>query len=172
MSRVAARTAPLVSALIADDLLSRILPGAKELVVSDVEVIGQLAYLAAEIDLDEDTDERFMLEALNPGLWRLIGVAPQPIVPISPVPLDREERGGWLRELVPQLTSRDARELAYVAAYLVVVADLELAPIESTLLGELERALAIAPARASELAVAASRALTEPDVEPEIAATD
>lgn len=146
-----------------DDFLRRVLPSATQLAVSDLEVIGQLAFLTAEIDLDEDRDERRMLAALNRNLWHLIGRPPEPIVPISPLPIDREERARWIRELVPQLTTDDARELAYVAAYLTVVIDLELAPIESELLDELERALGIEHARAEQLAGAAARMLTPLD---------
>lgn len=148
-----------------DDVLHGILPGAPQLAVSDVEVIGQIAFLTAEIDLDESIEELAMLQALNRSLWRLIGAEPQPIIPISPLPVDDEERARWLRELVPQLTSGDARELAYAAAYLAVVSDLELAPVEIVLLGELQRALGLDGTRAVELAEAAARTLTALDQE-------
>ncbi len=139
--------------LLDEDCLRRILPNARELVVSDVEVIGQLAFLAAEIDFDEEPEEGPALDALNRSLWRIIGAEPQPVIPISPLPLpnDREQRARWIRELVPQLTSRDAREVAYVAAYLMAVADLQLAPVESELLDELQRALDIDDQRATDL---------------------
>lgn len=148
-------------ARIDEDCFQRILPTATSLAVSDVEVIGQLAYLTAEIDFDEDVDERWLLGALNRALWHTIGAPPQPIIPISPLPIDREERARWIRELVPQLTTRDARELAYATAYLTVVVDLELAPIESELLGELQRALEIDDPRAHEISGAAAWVLTE-----------
>ena len=146
-----------------DDFLRRILPTATRPTVSDVEVIGQIAYLTALIDLDDDRDEGRMLGALARNLWHLLGAPPQPIIPISPLPIDREERAAWIRELVPQLTTPEARELAYVAAYLTVVIDLELAPVESELLEELERARGIGRQRATELAEAASRMLTSLD---------
>lgn len=146
-----------------DTCLRRILPSATRLAVSDVEVIGQIAFLTREIDLDEDEDEGALLEALSRNLWHLLGAAPEPIIPISPVPTDDEERARWIAELVPQLTSRDARELAYACAYLTVVIDLELAPTESELLEELQRALGIPDERASEIADAAARVLTDLD---------
>lgn len=148
-----------------DDCLRRILPDATDIAVSDVEVIAQLAFLTAEIDLDEDVDEGRLLDVLNRNLWRIVDATPRPIIPISPLPIDREERTAWLRELVPQLTTRDARELAYVAAYLTVVIDLELAPVESELLSDLQRALRIDDQRTAELGEAASEVLTALDHE-------
>lgn len=145
-----------------EDFLSRLLPSAR-LSVSDVEVIGQLAFLAAEIDLDEDVDELHVLVALNRGLWRIVGRPPALITPISPVPIDREERARAINELVPRLTTVDARELAYVVAYLVIVIDLELAPVEGDLLGELEAALELEPGRAEQLALAGATMLTALD---------
>lgn len=146
-----------------DNFLRRFLHADTELAMSDVEIIGQLAFLTAEIDLDEDRDEHRMLDALNRSLWQLIGRDPEPIIVISPLPIDREERARWIRELVPQLTSDDAREIAYVAAYLTAVVDIELAPRESELLTELQRALDIEPDRADELVRTAAQALTPPE---------
>jgi len=143
-----------------DNSLHTVFPQASDLAVSDVEVIGQLAFLAAEIDLDEDVLERPILDVINRGLWAQTGKPPQPIIPISPLPLDREERVRWLRELVPQLTSAHARDLAYLAAYVVVVIDLELAPVESEFLTDLQLALGIDDDRAAELRDSAVRAIT------------
>ena len=145
--------------------LRRILPATTDITESDVEVIGQIAFLTAEIDFDEDSDERRLLDVLNRSLWYLFGASPRPIIPISPLPLDREERIRWLQELVPQLTSRDAPEVAYAAAYLVIVSDFELAPVESELLDELQRALGIDDERAEEISEAAGRVLTALDEE-------
>lgn len=146
-----------------DNFLRRFLHPETELAMSDVEIIGQLAFLTAEIDLDEDRDEHRMLDALNRNLWQLIGCDPEPIIAISPLPIDREERARWIRELVPQLTSADAREIAYVTAYLTAVVDYELAPLESELLAELRLALDIEPERADELVRTAAEALTPPE---------
>lgn len=148
-----------------DDCLRRVLPDATDLAASDVEVIGQIAFLAAEIDFDEQPEENWLLDVLNRGLWHIVGAPAKPITPISPLPIDREERLRWLRELVPQLATRHARELAYATAYLVVVIDLELAPVESALLVELQHALGIDNGRAEEIAELASRMLTSLDEE-------
>ncbi len=148
-----------------DHRLRRLLPDAPDLTASEVETIGQLAFLTAEIDFDEEPEESSLLDTLNRSLWQMIDEAPKPIAPISPLPLDREERIDWLRKLVPRLTTTHARELAYVAAYLVVVIDLELAPIEGALLRELQHGLGIDDERASELSLAASRRLTPLDDE-------
>ncbi len=146
-----------------DNFLRQFLLPETQLALSDVEIIGQLAYLTAEVDLDEDRDEHRMLDALNQNLWHLIGREPEPIIVLSPLPIDREERIRWLRELVPQLTSNGARELAYISAYLTAVVDFELAPLESELLIELQRALDIDPERADELVRRAAQAMTPPE---------
>jgi hypothetical protein len=149
-----------------DDCLRRVLPTATDLAASDVEVVGQIAFLTAEIDFNEDPEENWLLGALNRSLWRMIGEPAKPIAVVSPLPIDREERLKWIRELVPRLTTTHARELAYATAYLVVVIDLELAPVESALLLELQHALGINNDRAEEIAEVTSRMLTPLDVEP------
>lgn len=156
-----------------EDCLRRVLPAATDLAASDVEVIGQIALLTAEIDFNEEADERSLLNVLNRSMWRLIDAPPRPITPVSPLPIDREERIGWLRKLVPRLsqTTPHARELAYATAYLVVVIDRELAPVESELLRELQRALGLDDERAEEIAEVASRAVT-PGEEPDVSSVD
>lgn len=148
-----------------DDCLRRVLPTATDLAASDVEVIGRIAFLTAGIDFHEEPEENWLLDALNKSLWHMIGEPAKPIVPVSPLPIDREERIRWLRELVPQLSTPHARELAYATAYLVVVIDRELAPVESALLIELQHALGITNERAEEIAELASRMLTSLDEE-------
>jgi len=68
----------------------------------------------------------------------------------SPLPLDREETQGWLDRLVPAL-GPGARELAFVLAYVVVVSNVELAPVEVRFLAALQQALGLPDDRAAEL---------------------
>ncbi len=143
-----------------DDALRRLLPDGTDLTAADVETIGRIALLTAEIDFDEDPEESSLLERLNQRLWEVIGAPAKPVAVVSPLPLDREERMRWIRELVPRLTSTYARRLAYATAYLVVVVDHEISPIESALLGELQRALGLDDERAERIAELAAEILT------------
>src|SRR5690606_19233716 len=79
---------------------------------------------------------------------------------VSPLPIDDEERFSVIRRLSAQLTSRGARELAYVMAYLLAAADVELAPVEARFLDDLQRALAISDERAADLVATTAEAAT------------
>lgn len=130
--------------------------------VDEIRAVLKTAYLAAEIDLDEDPEEIASLESAAQMLWELAGYAPEgvPIVSPLPLPIDHEARLERLREIASELGSTEARELAYSMAYLSTVADLELAPVESTLLDELRRVLGIAQDRAAELVETAAETMT------------
>ncbi len=139
-------------------------PDAPGLVLTQGEAraIVQVLYLALEADLDEDSDEMTLFRALNTQVSELAGVSALTDPPLRRVPMDDEERGARVRELAGQLGSRASRELAYMLAYLVIVTDLALAPIESTFLGELRRAFGISESRAGDLATEASATVTPP----------
>lgn len=62
-----------------------------------------------------------------------------------------EERAARIATLVRQLPTTGARDLAFALAYLLIVVDLELAPIEDSLLRQLQRELTIPGDRASDL---------------------
>jgi len=117
----------------------------------EIRAVVHLAQLAAWIDLEDDPAERALVRALTYRLCTWGDLAMTGIPPLSPVPLDAEERAARIAMLAHQLDTRAARELAFVLAYLVIVVDLELAPVEGDLLEQLQHALAIPPARAGEL---------------------
>jgi hypothetical protein len=129
---------------------------------AEAEAIIGIAYLALEADLDEDSDELADFELLKQRISALAVVAPVAVAPISPIPLDDEERASHLRELANQLPRKLSRELAFAVAYLLVVADLALQPVESTFLDQLQRALGIDDTAASVLAESAAEAVTPP----------
>jgi hypothetical protein len=137
-------------------------PRASSLEPRDVRTILQIAYLTAEIDLDEDPDELELLKAAGQMLWEFAGYAPEdvPIVSPLPLPIDQEARRARVLELVSELTSREARELAYTIAYLFTVEDLYLAPVESELLDDLRHGLGIERDRATELITTAATIVT------------
>ncbi|HEX2692357.1 MAG TPA: hypothetical protein VHN14_37375 [Kofleriaceae bacterium] len=126
----------------------------------ELRAIVQLAQLAAWIDLDDDPAERTLVQALTKRLCAWGGLAMDSITVLSPVPTDDEERTARIAELARQLTTSGARELGFVLAYLVIIVDLELAPVESALLEQFQDGLAIPRARADDLVEAISRIVT------------
>lgn len=129
----------------------------------EIETVLATVQLAASVDLDDDPAEQTLLGTLTRRLCALGGLSVESIRPLSPIPMDGEERAARIAALAPQLVTSGARDLAFVLAYLLIVVDLELAPIESALLDGLQRGLAIPRARASELAEAAARIVTPPE---------
>jgi len=117
----------------------------------EIRAVVQLVQLASWIDLEDDPAERTLVRALTYQLCSLGDLAVNSIPLLSPVPLDAEERAARVAMLAHQLDTSAARDLAFVLTYLVIVVDLELAPVESDLLGELQHALGIRPTRAGEL---------------------
>jgi hypothetical protein len=126
----------------------------------EVRTILQVAQLAAEIDLDDDPAELALLRSLTTRLCTATGVALDRFPLLSPIPTDDEERAAQIAALVRRLPTTGARDLAFALAYLMVVSDLELAPIENALLQQLQRALTIPPERASDLIDAIARIVT------------
>jgi hypothetical protein len=127
---------------------------------TQVRAIVRTGYLAAEIDLDEDSDERATLDGIGEQLSRVANLPIEPIPLVSPLPLDDEDRRTRIRELAIELTTRGARELAYVVAYLLAVADVELAPAETRFLADLQTTLRIDDDRAADLVATAAMAAT------------
>jgi hypothetical protein len=153
MSNVTAETLPDVyRATVADRALTR----------EEVRAILKLSFLSCEIDLRATPGERALLDTINATLWRLAGQEPEPppIVSPLPVPEDREGRRARIRTFAAALPSSGARELAYSLAYLFVVGDHALAPVEGEYLEELRSELSIDDARADALALAAAKVIT------------
>jgi tellurite resistance protein len=134
--------------------------GSDGLLPEDVRSILRLAYLTAEIDFDEDIAEREALQEVAGCLWDVAGSDAQAIEPVSPIPLDGEERSALIHRLAAELPTRGARELAYVTAYLLATSDLELAPIEGRFLEELQDALGLDDDHAADLAASAAESVT------------
>lgn len=120
----------------------------------EARAIMKIAYLAAEIDLEEDLEESATLNDLAEPVWAAADMPPEPIPIISPLPLpiDIEERMRVARWLTGELQSQGARELAYVYAYLLAASDRALRRIESNFIDELQHLLEISDDRASDLA--------------------
>jgi hypothetical protein len=126
----------------------------------EIRAVIQFVQLAASIDLDDDPGERRLVHVLMHRLCAWGGFAVDSVPPLSPVPTDDEERAARIAGLTPLLITHGARDLAFVLAYLVIIVDLELAPIESALLEQLQHELAIPNARAGDLIDAIARIVT------------
>lgn len=134
--------------------------GAQPLGPSELRTLLQVIQLAAEIDLDEDPAEMTLLRSLTNQLCAATGITLDRFPVLSPIPTDDEERAAQLAALVQQLPTTGVRDLALALAYLMIVADLELAPVEDALLQQLQRGLTIPSDRASCLLDAVGRIVT------------
>ncbi len=142
------------------DPLIRSILAHETLAPEQIRSIARTAYLAAEIDFEDGAAEEATLGEAASRLWQVAGLPAEPIAPVSPLPLDDEERRARIRELAAGLTSRGSREVAYAVAYLLAAADVELAPAEARFLADLQRTLAIDDERAAALVAMAARAVT------------
>lgn len=134
--------------------------GSHQLGPLEIRTILQVAQLAAAVDLDDDPAEGSLLHSLASRLCAAGGVPATSIPRLSPVPTDDEERAARIEVLVRRLPTTGARDLAFALAYLVIVSDLELAPIEDGLLQQLQRELTIPADRASQLVGAIAQIVT------------
>jgi len=118
---------------------------------ADARAILGICALVAGADDKSDPDEDSVLAEVAGHLG--------PVIP-DVYANDDLERLEKIREIGGQLSGTGARELAYALAYVVAVADLELAPAESEFLADLAVALGISDDRADELAAACAQAVT------------
>ena len=124
---------------------------------ADATALVGIAYLMLDADDRENPEELEVVEEVAQRVNALTGAqVSAPAVRAT----DDFERVEQLRALAGELSSVQVRELAYALAYLIVVADFELAPAESELLSDLAVALEIPDERSDELAVIASQAVT------------
>ena len=141
-------------------ILHAVIPGIATLTAEDATAISQICDLAARVDLDEDRDELAALDAFAREVCASAGIARDRVPPVSPLPIDDEERCAWIRRIASRLTTQGARELAYVAANLLAVSDLEIAPVEQKMLEELRGELGLSEARARDLVATAAEIVT------------
>ena len=127
---------------------------------TETRAILQIAQLAAGVDLDDDDDEHGLLGALTYRLCTLAEIPLSSVPVLSPLPIDAEERNAVISSLANRVVTTGGRELAFIVAYLLIVSDLELAPVETDLLEGLQRALWIDRDRAAELLAEVSELVT------------
>jgi hypothetical protein len=139
------------------DALRPLHPG--KLSESDAETILELAQLVVDADGKEDPDEIAMFFAVGKAVYEIAGIADAP----TPTFAADEEDDARLKALAGKLGTKASGELAYAVAYLLTVADIELAPAESALVESLRTALAIEEERAAEITATVSAAITPPN---------
>ncbi|MBL0214134.1 MAG: hypothetical protein IPQ07_09625 [Myxococcales bacterium] len=125
---------------------------------ADAETIVALAQLAVDADGREDPDEIATFFAIGKAVYAHAGINDAP-TPTFAADEDDDER---LQSLANQLTSPAAKELAYAVAFVMAVADIDLAPEEGAMVEALREALGIDEDRAGDLAATVSAAITPP----------
>jgi hypothetical protein len=150
-------------------IAKQLLPARTTLSPDEAIAVVQIAELAAGVDLDEDLEEYTLLQQVKRHVCSIGGISPDDVPEVSPLPMDGEERRAWSIGLATELVNTGARELAYVLAYLVMVGDLALTALESSLMRDLQHALEITNERASLIVQNAAEILT-PGAESEVAA--
>jgi hypothetical protein len=123
---------------------------------ADAETILGLCQLAVDADGREDPDEIAMFFAFGAALYELAGIAGTP-TPTFASDLEDDHR---LQELASQLHEPASRELAYAIAYVLTVADVDVAVEESEFIEKLRSALDLDSDRADELASEIAAAIT------------
>lgn len=126
----------------------------------DARAIARIAYLMLEADFEVYPEERESMARLVYSVWQVAGREPEDIELVSPLPIDEEERRGWIRQLAGEVETDSGRELAYVVAYLVVTSDHQLGRVEGHLVELLQHELGIDDDRAVQLAAAGAGAAT------------
>ena len=143
-------------------IAKQLLPLHSTLSPAEAIAVVQIAELAVGIDLDEDPEEHALLQQVKRHVCAIGGISPADVPAVSPLPepIDTEARHDWCWRLASQLITSGGRELAYVLAYLVIVGDLELAPVETSLIWDLQHALDISDDRAGFLVERAAEMVT------------
>ena len=130
-------------------------PGA--LSEADAETIVAIAQLAVDADGREDAEEIKNFFSLGKAIYKHAGLATP-----TPTFAGDEEDDERLRTLVGQLSTPVAKELAYAVAFMMAIADVDLAPEEGALVETLRDLLGMTEDRADEIAATVSAAITPP----------
>jgi hypothetical protein len=122
----------------------------------DAELIVAIAQLAVDADGREDADEIKMFFTIGKAVFALAGMSEVP-TPTFAVDEDDHER---LLALAKQLQGVPSRELAYSVSFLLMVADIAIAPEEDAFIENLRTSLGIDEDRAHTLATTITVAIT------------
>jgi hypothetical protein len=126
----------------------------------DAEEVLAIARLAVDVDHHEDPDELALFNSISDHLHALGKIPTSAKVPTTP--WENDDAKVQLRAHGAKLKGKRAGALAYVIAYLLTVADLQLDEAESELADELRIAVGLDEDRAAELVAAVSQIVTPP----------
>jgi uncharacterized tellurite resistance protein B-like protein len=127
----------------------------------EAAAIVAIGELVVAVDGQADRDEVTMLDSIASEVYALAGVAGSAdSVQAGPIAADLADQ---LHTIAGPLRRQPSAKLAFVAAYLIAVVDLQLAPEESNLLELLHDALELDRGEADEIARQASEIFTEGD---------
>jgi hypothetical protein len=127
-----------------------------KLSADDADTILAIAQMAVDADGQEDAEEIQAFFALGKAIYELAGIVDAP----TPTFINDEDDLERIRELGSGLSSQQSRELAYAAAHLLTVVDVQIAPEEDDFLEDLRTAFGITEDRAGELATMMGAAIT------------
>ncbi len=130
-------------------------PGA--LSEADAETVVAIAQLAVDADGREDAEEIKNFFAMGKAIYGHAGLETS-----TPTFAGDDKDDERLRALAGQLSSPAAKELAYAVAFMMAIADVDLAPEEGALVEALRDTLGIPEDRADEIAATVSAAITPP----------
>ncbi len=137
--------------------------GVKDLTPADAELVVGVALLAVAADRVEDPDERVLFDQLAGYVYASANlVTTPPSLGYLAKDDDRqaEERLEQLRTNAMQLGRRPAGALAYALAYILTIADLEVAPDEMEAVDILREALELDEDTADDLVTTVSELIT------------
>ena len=133
-------------------------PDAK-LTPAEAELVIAIAQLAVAADRVEDPDEQALFTSLSQKVYKQARVETTP-PSLGPVD-DEEQRMEHLQSHAAQLkSSPGAAALAFAVAYVLTIADLDLAPEEGELLEVLGEALGLDVEKADDLVAIVGEAIT------------
>lgn len=132
-------------------------PGA--LAEADADAIVAIAQLTVDADGREDAEETQKFFAIGKAVLAHAG---RPETPTPTFLETDDEDDEHLRALAAALSTPAAKELAYAVAFMMAIADVDLAPEEGALVEALRDALGLTEERADEIAATVSAAITPP----------
>lgn len=125
---------------------------------AEAELVVAILQLAVAADGVEDSDEAALFDSIAAQVY---AHAKSATTPPTFQPLDDpEQRRDLIRSHAAQLAGKPAAQLAYALAYILAIADLDLAPEEGEFIEELGEALGIDPDKADELIVSITEIIT------------
>ena len=127
--------------------------GATKLEADDAKAIVGVARLAVDADRSEDSDELDLYDLLAEQVCKLAGIAADAVQDAEDVkPRGDDDRETRMLAYADRMRTAPVRELGYAIAYVLTIADLDIAPDEDTFLAALQQALAISDDRQGEIA--------------------